>query len=141
MIAEVDRFQPPDPPSSRVDEILAGVRGRVGAGAWTSALRHSGADEDLVRAFVRDSLRLEAYLRQRFGVLAEPGDEAVRQAYEQRRAAAPPGSAVPPFETLRATIQDQLREARYRALLAEWVVELRQRADISVRGVPAGAAW
>jgi hypothetical protein len=135
MVAEVERFQAPDPLVSRVNEEVARFRARAGDAEWTALLRRNGADEERVRAMVREELQLRTYLEQRFGVLAEPSDEALRQAYQARQAALPPGGTLPPFEALRDELWREARAARYGALLAEWVAELRGRADLSTGGL------
>ncbi len=130
MLAEVERFQPPEPVPARIDDGMNVLRARLGTVAWTSALRNAGVDEAYVRAMVRDNLRLEAYLLQRFGTLAEPSEEEVSAAV-----AAPPGPGSP---NTRAGAQEQLRSSRYAALVSQWLAELRTRNDVSVREVSQG---
>ena len=66
MLEEVDRYAPPDPPDADVDRHLADIRTRAGAG-FDSILRDSGISVDQLRRYVRDDLRIESYLQQRFG--------------------------------------------------------------------------
>lgn len=134
MLVEVERFQPPAAPTARIDDRVAELRRAVGEGAWESALRRNGVDEAHVRAVVAQELRLDAYLRQRFGALAEPSDDDLREASARRsQAQASQGMARPEDE---ARLRRDLTAARMDALVAAWVTELRQRGDVSMRTGP-----
>jgi hypothetical protein len=135
MLGEVARFQPPDPPVTAVDAALDRLRARVGPN-WQGVLGRSGVDEAYVRAFATDTLRIDTYRRQRFAALAEPTEEDLRAAYEQRRKAYPADIASS-FETLRSSLRDDLVAERYEVLTAEWIAELRARGDVSIRDVPS----
>ncbi|MGE3842482.1 MAG: hypothetical protein AB7I50_12925 [Vicinamibacterales bacterium] len=126
MLAEVERFQPPQPASTRVAAAFETLRARIGAEAFAAALRTNGFDEPYIHSFVMDTLRLEAYLSQRFGALADPSEEEVDAAM----AARPTGES---DDVLRARVRDQLRAARFSALVSQWVAELRTRNDVSIR--------
>jgi hypothetical protein len=128
MLLEVERFQPPDPPTIAIQEAFDKIRARLGPDAWSRALRNSGVDEAYLRALVRENLRLDAYLRQRFETLADPTDEEVRTAYAEQRA--PTAEASQPFEALRQQLRERLRARRLDALVAEWITELRARTPV-----------
>jgi hypothetical protein len=68
ILEEVDRYAPPDPPDAQVDRQLADIRARAGAG-FDSILIESGISVEQLRRHVRDDLRMEAYLQQRFGTM------------------------------------------------------------------------
>jgi hypothetical protein len=73
MLEEVDRYAPPEPPNEEIDRRVAEIRTRLG-GRYTAVLSEVGLTEDQLRREVRDSLRIDAYLQQRFGA-APPSDE------------------------------------------------------------------
>lgn len=78
MLAEVDRYAPPEPTSADVDRQVAIVRGRFPSDqAFDDTLKRSGFDLTHVREIVRQNLRLNAYLEQRFAV--SDGDQRRRQ--------------------------------------------------------------
>jgi hypothetical protein len=128
MISEVDRFQQPDPPPTRVDEIVTELQVRLGRDDWSAALQRAGVDEEHVRALVKDDLRLDAYLRQRFEAVALPGDEEVRQEVERRASSVERQPSDP--QVVAARVREELRSARFDKLVADWVAELRSRAGI-----------
>ncbi|HEU4935568.1 MAG TPA: hypothetical protein VFT39_03875 [Vicinamibacterales bacterium] len=68
ILEEVDRYAPPDPPDAQVDRQLDDIRARVGA-RFETILAESGISVDQLRRHVRDDLRIEAYLQQRFGTM------------------------------------------------------------------------
>ena len=67
MLIEVDRALPPEPSSEAVDRRLQSIRARFASTpAYEAVLRRSGIDEMRLRQTLRDQLRIEAYLDQRF---------------------------------------------------------------------------
>ena len=67
VLAEVDRYAPPEPSPAAVDDELAAVRARfASAAAYESVLERSGVDDKHVRELVRQNLRIRAYQEQRF---------------------------------------------------------------------------
>jgi hypothetical protein len=77
VLAEVDRYQPPEPAAAAVDLQLAAIRGRFASPeAWTATLTRLGLDQDRLREQVREDLRIRAYLEQRFA--AENADQRQR---------------------------------------------------------------
>lgn len=68
MLEEVDRYAPPDPPEAEIARRLAEIRARAGT-QYGSILEQSGLTEDQLRREVRNDLRIDAYLQQRFGAV------------------------------------------------------------------------
>ena len=67
MLAEVERYGPPEPSADAVDRELAGIRTKFSTTeGFTAALTQAGIDERHVRETVRQDLRIRAYLDQRF---------------------------------------------------------------------------
>lgn len=78
VLAEVERFQPPEPDpvemTLRIDEL---ARRAGSAAAFEKALAVVGMTPDQLRRYFRDDLRITTYLNQRFGATTA---EAERQA-------------------------------------------------------------
>ncbi len=119
---------------------MATLRGKVGAEAWRAALVRAGVDEDYAWALARDTVRLDAYLRERFGPQAEPTEEDVRAAWRLQQAALPAGSPPVPFEAALPALRADLKARRFEALVATWTAELRARGEVRLPGRPPGAA-
>ena len=78
VLAEVDRYAPPEPSADMVDREVDQVRARFPSPqAFDVTLARSGIDAGHLRQTLREDLRIRAYLDQRFAV---PGAEQPRQA-------------------------------------------------------------
>jgi hypothetical protein len=67
ILDEVNRYAPPEPTAAAVDARVAALRSRFAdAAAFEAALRRSGFDAPRLREVVRENLRIQAYLAQRF---------------------------------------------------------------------------
>jgi len=67
VMAEVDRYGPPEPAPEAIDREVERVRARFASpAAFDAALRRSGIDEKHLRETLRQDLRAAAYLGQRF---------------------------------------------------------------------------
>lgn len=67
ILAEVDRYAPPEPTVAAVGDEVARVRARFPSpAAFADALARSGIDERHLRETLRQDLRMRAYLAQRF---------------------------------------------------------------------------
>ena len=78
ILAEVDRYAPPEPSADMVDREVEQVRARFPSPqAFDVTLARSGIDVGHLRQTLREDLRIRAYLDQRF---AAPGAEQPRQA-------------------------------------------------------------
>lgn len=78
MLAEVDRYAPPEPETAEIDKAFAAVRARFPSDeAFNDVLARSGFAAAHVREIVRQNLRLRAYLDQRF--TAPDGNQQRRQ--------------------------------------------------------------
>jgi len=131
LLFEVDRFPPPEPDPVAVDAELARIRTQTAA-------RTAGAagliqiDEQQMRQGARNTLKISAYLDQRFGVNVQVSDEEARAYYASHPAAFSRDGAVQPFERVEATVRQLASVARREATIDQWMTELRQRADVVV---------
>jgi len=108
ILAEADRYAPPEPDTEAIDREIERVRARFQSPqAFDLALARSGIDEKHLRETLREDLRIGAYLDQRFTVPGGPGSLGS------------PGSPGSPGS-----------EDRRQALVGEWLAGLRRRADI-----------
>jgi len=72
VLAEVDRYAPPEPTAEAVDREVGRIRARFpSADALAAALARSGVDEKHLLEMVRQDLRIRAYLDQRFASAQE----------------------------------------------------------------------
>ena len=77
ILAEVDRFQPPEPAPVEISLRIEELEQRAGsADAFERALAVTGTSREQLRRHIRDDLRIATYLNQRFG----PNREAAERA-------------------------------------------------------------
>ena len=77
VLAEVERYVPPEPSAEAIDRELAAVRARFAAqAAYDAALARAGIDEPHLRDMLRQDLRIRAYEDQRFAT-ADPRRQAL----------------------------------------------------------------
>ena len=79
MLAEVDRYAPPEPAAAEIDRRVADIRARAGT-EFERVLFLGGIGLEQLRREVRDDLRIDAYLQQRFGAAEPSGDETRQRA-------------------------------------------------------------
>ena len=138
MQTEVERYVPPDPDPAAVDAGFAAIRARFAdAAAFEAVLNETAVSQDELRRHVRDTLRLQVYLQQRFGTLADPSDEEVMRYYKENSAEFTADGRVRPFDEVREAARATLTERRREAFLREWVEGLRRRSNVVVLYLPA----
>ena len=78
LLHEVARFAPPEPTLGAIEETAALMRARAGA-RLPELMKTTGIDDTRIRELARDTLRIQAYVRQRFGTAATLADADVGQ--------------------------------------------------------------
>jgi hypothetical protein len=130
VLREVQRYAPPPPEETMVTTRLDTIRKRFPPGALAPLLQRHGFSEGRLRAWVRDDLRTQAYLAQRFASASLPSDTEVSAAYNRQRAEFE--KAGQNFEQAAPIVRERLIAARRAELLADWLSELRRRTDVVI---------
>jgi hypothetical protein len=130
IMAEVDRYAPPEPEAAAVDRSVLEVRGRFQTKeAFEAALARVGMNETHLREILRGDLRIQAYLDQRFTV-ASPTDEDLGRYFREHPDVFTKNGAVRPFAEIRQEVQRAAIADRRRTLVADWMADLRRRGDV-----------
>ena len=129
VLREVRRYAPPPPAESAVEARLAEIKQRAG-GSLATILAGHGFSETRLRAWIRDDLRTQAYLAQRFASASMPSDAEVSAAYTRQRAEFDTSGLT--FEQAAPIVRDRLVEERRRELIVDWVADLRRRTDVVI---------
>ena len=95
-----------------------------------SCCRRTGSPKRRLRAWVRDDLRTQAYLAQRFASASLPSDTEVSAAYNRQRAEFEKAGQT--FEQAAPIVRERLIAARRAELMADWLSELRRRTDVVI---------
>ncbi len=132
-LTEVDRYAPPEPSAADVDRRLEQVRLSVPSMAtFDGVLAQTGLDEAQLRGRLRDDLRIDAYLQQRFGSVVQPSDDQVVAYYRAHEDEFSRNGVVRPFPEVQDGARSALVAERRSALISDWVATLRRRANVSV---------
>lgn len=130
ILAEVERYAPPEPDADAVDRELQAVRaGFASPQAFDQTLARVGVNEPHLRETLRQELRIRAYLDQRFTV-APPTDEEVGRYYREHQQEFSRNGVLIPFDQARQNVVQAVRTERRRMLVDDWVAGLRRRAEI-----------
>lgn len=137
MLGEVDRYAPPEPAEPEIDAAVATIRARYsGAPGFDEVLKQTVMSREELRRHVRDSLRIDAYLQQRFTSLVEPSDAEAMVYYREHAAEFTAGGQLRPFDEVREDARRRLIEQRRAAFVREWVDGLRRRASLVILYLP-----
>src|SRR5262245_5992482 len=130
VLEEVDRYAPPEPADADVDRRLAEVRVRAGT-SFDAILRESGISVEQLRRQMRDDLRIDAYLLQRFGPM-QPSEDEIQQYYRDHQPAFTRNGAVRSLDEVRDDVRAQLIANQRSGMIKDWIAGLRRRATINV---------
>lgn len=129
ILREVQRYAPPEPNDAAVEARLSEVRAKP---AFAKSLELTGFTEARLRAWIRDDLRSQAYLAQRFAAAGTPSEQEIAAAFTRERAQF--DAAGTTFEQAIPILRERLTAARRRELIADWVADLRRRTDVVILG-------
>jgi hypothetical protein len=130
VLAEVDRYAPPEPGADAIDREMRQVRARIASPeAFDAALKRSGIDENHLRQTLREDLRIVAYEDQRF-IVAPPSEDELARYYREHPEMFKQQGQLVPFETARQDVTRAATGERRKALIADWVAGLRRRGDV-----------
>jgi hypothetical protein len=129
MLVEVDRYAPPEPSPAAIEARLNQIRARLpDALAFETTLHQIGMTVEHLRRYIRDSLRIESYIQQRFTAAIQPSDDEIA-AYYRLNAETRDGKLAP-YADVRSDARARLIEQRRAVLVREWLAGLRRRAEI-----------
>jgi hypothetical protein len=129
MLTEVARFPPPEPTTAAVDQQAQMLRMHAGA-ALDALMRSTGLDEAQVRDLARETLRIQAYIAQRFGTTRQVSDDDVRHYYDEHTSEFRRNGQMIPFEEAEAEARKRASAARLQEAVTQWVRDLRMRAEV-----------
>ncbi|MFB3853485.1 MAG: hypothetical protein ACE148_06625 [Vicinamibacterales bacterium] len=132
MLNEVERYSAPEPEAEYVDLRLASIRARFSSSeAFDLALTRAGLDVVSLRARLRDDLRIEQYMRDRFSAVIQPTDEETRRYYGENQAEFTRDGQVLPYDAVVGDVRERIVERRKGEVTADWLERLRRRAIVT----------
>lgn len=129
LLTEVSRFPPPEPSEPAIAELVSRMKAHAGS-RYQSLMQRTGLDEPRLRELARDTLRIQAYIDQRFGTTAQAGPQDARDYYDTHRAQFTRNGALLPFEQVETEAREAASLERRRATVTRWIDDLRARGDV-----------
>ena len=131
-LVEANRYQPPEPPAADIEARLDAIRSRAGTPeALSATLAQSGLLEEQLRSRLRDDLRIEGFLAQRFGSARQPSDPELQAYYRTHQADYTTAAGVRPFSDVREAIRAEVSATQRSTAISEWLEGLRRRTEIA----------
>lgn len=133
MLMEVDRYAPPEPDRAVVDERMAALDARIGSGDRLDAiLRETGLSVEQLRLHIRDDLRIESYIQQRFGGTFQPTEAEILRYYGDHPAEFTVGGELRPYREMRERARRAVMAERRTAAIRDWLSSLRRRTEVNI---------
>jgi hypothetical protein len=132
LLAEVARFPPMEPSAADVDALVARMRTRAGAD-FAAVMKRTGFDEQRIRELARDSLRIQAYLDQRFGASPQASPQEARDYYDTHREEFTREGVLAPFEQVETAAREAASAERRSRTVTQWLADLRTRGEVVTR--------
>jgi hypothetical protein len=132
-LIEVNRYVPPEPLESEITARLDMVRGRFAStDAFDRALKETGVTLPQLRSRIRDDIRIDSYLQQRFGASYQPSEEEVVRYFRTHESDFSRNGLLLPYAEVRDAVRQRLAAERMSVLVRDWVAGLRRRADVTI---------
>ena len=133
MLAEVDRYAPPEPTPAAVDAAMAAIERRYkDALEMEIALNQSAMSREDLRRYVRDTLRLEAYFQQRFSTVVQPSEDDILRYYREHAAEFTVAGKLQPLDAVRDAVRTAVIREQREVFVRQWVQGLRRRGSVQV---------
>jgi hypothetical protein len=132
-LTEVARFAPPEPPAAAVEEEVVAMKMRAGSGLG-ALMTSTGLDEARLQQLARETLRIRAYIAQRFGTTGQVNEDDARRYYEEHPAEFTRDGIRMPFEEAETLARQRASAERLRGTLDQWARDLRMRAEVVIVG-------
>jgi hypothetical protein len=131
MLIEVARFPPAEPSDVAINQQVEAMRKHAGA-ALPELMKSTGLDEARLRDLARDTLRIQAYIMQRFGATANVGEDDARRYYDDHKDQFTRNGQLMPFDDVLAEARKLASAAKLQDSIAQWVRDLRMRSEVVI---------
>jgi peptidyl-prolyl cis-trans isomerase SurA len=138
MLVEVDRYAPPEPSEAAVNASVAAVERRFkDALGLEIALNQSALTREELRRHLRDTLRIESYLQQRFSTAVQVSDDDAVRYYREHPEDFMRDGQLRPLEEVRDIARTRVIENQRAAFVRQWIDGLRKRGSVQLLYLPA----
>jgi hypothetical protein len=131
MLAEVVRFPPAEPDAAAIAAQVEKQKAAAGSRLAT-VMQSTGLDDERIRDLARDTLRIQAYLTQRFGAVVQVTDDEAAEYFRTHRTEFMRNGALMSQAEAMPQARERAAAERRRSTIARWLSDLRARAEIVV---------
>ena len=129
ILQEVARYAPAEPPPAAIAARRKDWEATLGGGVDAARLARAGMTENALTGWLRDDLRIAAFLERRFPLPAVARDDLLRYYREHERDYTVAG-VLRPFDDVEADVRARVGADLRAASKEAWIQELRRRAEI-----------
>ena len=130
LLVEVQRFPPPEPAAAAIDAEAMVLTVRAGAGL-AALMQATGFGQEGLRETARETLRIRAYLDQRFGTDVQVSEDEVDRYYREHPDEFLREGLLIPFAEAEPVARQRAAALRRTAIIDAWMTDLRSRADVA----------
>jgi hypothetical protein len=131
MLAEVARYSPPEPAGDALAARRRQWEATLDPGAnLADSIGRAGMTDAAVQSWLRDDLRLRAYLDRRFPAVSIAARDDLLKYYREHEAEFTGNGVLRPFDEVEADVRSRLSATARATAIAAFIAELRRRADI-----------
>ncbi len=132
ILDEVTRATPAETDPARFAARMDAIRALFPSrDAYEARLAETAMNETRLRDMVEADIRVDDYMRQRFGAVAEPTDVDIVGYYETHRGDFTSGGRQMTLDEAKPAVRQRVIEERRRQLVDDWVARLRRRAEVT----------
>ena len=131
ILVEVDRFLVSEPLQieiqRRIDELK---EHHSTVESFETAWKSVGMTEERLYRLIRNNLRIDSYLLQRFTSTAEPTNAELVQYHKENQDLYTLNGSRLPFNDARELVRDDLLEERRQVIIQNWIARLHQGVEV-----------
>jgi hypothetical protein len=128
---EVARFSPPEPSVVAIRDEMTVMKARAGS-RLSTLVTNTGLDDAKLEQFARETLRIRAYIAQRFGATAQATADEARRYYEEHPVEFTRDGVRMPFEEAEPAARQRASAERLQTTIDKWIRDLRIRTEVVI---------
>ena len=131
ILVEVDRFLVSEPLDTEIQRRIDELKEHHSTGkSFETAWKSVGMTEERLYRLIRNDLRIDSYLRQRFTSTAEPTNAELLQYHKENQDLYILNGLRLPFNDARELVRDDLLEERRQVIIQNWIARLHESVEI-----------
>lgn len=131
ILVEVDRFLVSEPLQTEIQRRIDALKEHHSTvKSFETAWKSVGMTEERLYRLIRNDLRIDSYLRQRFTSTAEPTNAELLQYHKENQDLYILNGLRLPFNDARELVRDDLLEERRQVIIQNWIARLHESVEV-----------